>query len=38
MSKSWNNEEIQRASEQMKKLGSLSYEEFLKEIEKQKED
>lgn len=30
MSKSWNKKEIKIASEQMKKMGHLSYEEFIK--------
>ena len=33
--KSWNEEELKIASEQMKKQGNLSYEEFIKLWEEQ---
>ncbi len=35
MSKSWNEEELKMASEHMKKLGHLSFEEFCEELRKQ---
>lgn len=34
MSRTWNEEELKRASEQMKKQGQLGYEEFIKEWER----
>lgn len=34
--KSWNEKELKAASEAMKKAGQMSYEEFCKAIEEQK--
>ena len=34
MSRSWNEEEIKKVSEVMKKQGHLSYEEFIQELVK----
>ena len=36
MSRTWTSEEIKKASEQMKKQGCMSYEEFCEELNKQK--
>ena len=38
MSKSWNEKEIKIASEQMQKMGHLSYEEFIKVLNKEEEN
>ena len=38
MSKSWTKKEIEIASEQMKKMGYLSYEEFIEVLNKEKEN
>ena len=35
MSKDWNKQELQKASEQMKKQGNIGYEEFTKQINNQ---